>query len=263
MDKEIVVIVPTEAAAYQALTALDALDSDGSLELYASTVVGKRTDGTIEVKDSRDQRGPWGTVIGLTGGALIGLLAGPAGAAAGGAIGATVGIGGDLTYSGFSGDFVYDVSEKLQPGTFAVVASISEDWTMPLDLAMAPLGATVLRQATDEVVAAQLKADDQALKDEWAHFEAEVAGAKGEAKAKLEAKREALRARQAASRERMHARATALQNRWDAMKSSIESKVSSAKAEAKARHTRHHDKLARFAEAQRASFKEMFATTSA
>jgi uncharacterized membrane protein len=263
MNKELVVIVSTEAAAYKVLTALQGLDAEGSLELYASTVIGRNTDGTIAVKDSRNQHAPWGTVVGASGGALIGLLAGPAGAAIGGAIGAVVGLGSDVSYSGFPGDFVFEVAGQLQPGTFAVIASVMEDWTMPVDAALAPFGATVLRQATDEVVTAQLAAEDQALKDEWAHFESEVASATGEAKAKLEAKREALRASQAAARQRMRTRAEALQGRWDARMSSIQGKVSGAKSDAKVRHQRHHDKLARFAEAQRRSFKDLFSTTTA
>jgi uncharacterized membrane protein len=263
MNKELVVIVPTEATAYKVLTALQGLDAEGSLELYASTVIGRNADGTIAVKDSRNQYAPWGTVAGTTGGALIGLLAGPADAAIGGAIGAVVGLGTDVSYSGFPGDFVFDVAKQLQPGTFAVIASVLEDWTMPVDTALAPFGATILRQATDEVVTAQLLAEEQALKDEWNHFESEVAGATGEAKVKLEAKREALRAKQAASRERMRARAAALQSRCQAKMSSIQNKVSDAKYEAKVRHQRHHDKLARFAEAQRQSFKDLFSTTAA
>src|SRR5262249_48897947 len=98
---------------------------------------------------------------------------------------------------------------------------------------------------------------------EWAHFEAEVAATTGEARAKLEAKREELRTKQAAQRARMRTRATALQDRWNARLSSIQSKVSDSKAEAKVRHERHLDKLSRFVEAQRASFRDLFSSSAA
>ncbi len=42
MDKEIVIVVPTEDAAYRVVQALGALDDEGSIELYASAVVTKR-----------------------------------------------------------------------------------------------------------------------------------------------------------------------------------------------------------------------------
>ena len=155
MDKEIVIVVPTEASAYQVVKALSVLDAEGSIELYASAVVEKRADGAVDIKDTRRRNGPWGTALGLSTGALIGLLAGPVGAAVGATIGGAAGLGGDLAYSGFQGDFVHEVSSRLEPGTYAVCASISEDWTEPVDAAIRPLGGTILRQATDDLVVAQ------------------------------------------------------------------------------------------------------------
>src|SRR5262249_31908788 len=150
MDKELVIIVANEKHAYDVVKALQALDDEGSIELYSSTVVGKGADGLLTTKDQRGTDIPWAGALGLATGALIGLLAGPAGAAIGGAVGGTVGLGSDIVYAGFSGDFVYDVASRLQPGTYAVVASVWEDWTVPVDAAVAPYSATVLRQATED-----------------------------------------------------------------------------------------------------------------
>src|ERR1700733_13554616 len=116
MDKELVIIVPTEQAAYEVVKALELLDAEGSIELYSSTVVAKATGGAVSVKDTRQFHGPWGTVLGISTGALIGLLGGPVGVALGAAIGGTVGLTGDLAYSGYTGDFVHDVTARLQPG---------------------------------------------------------------------------------------------------------------------------------------------------
>src|SRR5271165_5854691 len=132
MDKQLVIVVQNEMAAYDVVKALKALDDEGSIELYSSTVLVKAADGSLSVKDSRDLRGPWGTVLGLSTGALIGLLAGPLGAAVGAAVGGAAGLGGDLAYSGFVGDFVQDVAAGLAPGGHAVVASVWEDWTVPV-----------------------------------------------------------------------------------------------------------------------------------
>ena len=259
MNKELVIVVPNEAAAYEVVKALRGLDDEGSIELYSSTVVVKTPGGTLTIKDKEHRRGPWGTVLGFSTGALIGLLAGPVGAAVGAAVGGAAGLGGDLAYSGFAGEFVQDVGARLQPGGHAVVASVWEDWTVPVDVAVAPFASAVSRQLTEDVVVAQIRADWQAVKEEQEHLDAEIAHATGAAKAKLEAQRNELRAKQAAQKERLHQRAAKLQESWDAKIASIEAKAASAKAEAKARHQQHVEKLSRFAAAQKGAFRDLFA----
>jgi uncharacterized membrane protein len=259
MDKELVIVVPTEAGAYQAMKALSALDESGAIELYSAVVVTKTANGNVTVKDKSHLREPWGTVLGMTTGALVGLLAGPVGVAVGAAVGGAAGLGGDLAYSGFVGEFVRDVAGRLNPGGFAVCASVWEDWTVPVDLEMTPLGAVVYRQATEEVVAAQIRSDWQDVKDQEAHLEAEIARATGEAKAKLEARRAELRAKGAARRERLQKRERSLEQSWEAKIASVRAKAANAKAEAKARHEQHAEKLARFEAAQKAAFRDLFA----
>ena len=259
MDKEIVVVVPTDTAAYEVVKALKGLDDEGSIELYSSTVLVKSKDGAVTIQDTRHLHVPWATVLGVSTGALIGLLAGPVGAAIGAAVGGAAGLGGDLAYSGFAGDFVRDVASKLQAGGFAVVASVWEDWSVPIDTAVTPLGAVVFRQATDDVVTAQIRAEMASLKEEQAHLEAEIGHATGEAKAKLEAKNSELRAKQTAQRERLRARADKLEESLQVKISSIKQKSGAAKAEAKTRHEQHMEKLSRFAATQKASFRELFA----
>ena len=192
-------------------------------------------------------------------GALIGLLAGPAGVAVGAAVGGAAGLGGDLAYSGFAGDFVRDISAKLPPGGHAVVASIWEDWTVPVDVALAPFGGAIFRQATDDVVIAQIRSDMQAIKEEQQHLEAEMSKATGEAKAKLEAKRAELRGKQAVQREKLRGRADKLEESWKAKLESIKEKAAAAKAEAKTRHEQHMEKLSQFTTLQRQAFRELFA----
>jgi uncharacterized membrane protein len=238
--------------------ALKALDDEGSIELYTSTVVGKSADVGVHVKDARSVP-LWGTALGVSTGALIGLLAGPLGAAVGAAVGGAAGLGGDLAYSGFAGDFVRDVSARMEPGSTAVCASLWEDWPVPVDVAVGPYGAIVFRQATDDVAVAQIRAEVQSLKEAESHLEAEIAQAKGDAKAKLEAKRAELRAKQAAQRERLQSRARKLQESWDARIASIKEKATAASAQAKVRHQQHVEKLDRFVSLQKQAFRELFA----
>ena len=175
MNKEIVIVVPTEVAAYEVVKALKGLDAEGSIELYASNVVVKTPSGGITIKDKEHIRGPWGTLLGASTGALIGLLAGPVGAAVGAAVGGAAGLGGDLAYSGFVGDFVQDVAARLAPGGHAVVASVWEDWTVPVDVAVAPFAVGgVFRQSTDDIVTAQIRSELQTMKEEAQHLDAEI-----------------------------------------------------------------------------------------
>src|SRR5262245_61952840 len=105
MDRDLVVVVPTESAAYDALRALRKLDDEGSIELYAEAVITKQQDGEVKLQAKRDAMLGLGTLLGASTGALVGLLAGPAGAAAatGVAVGGGAGIASDIAYSGFSG----------------------------------------------------------------------------------------------------------------------------------------------------------------
>jgi uncharacterized membrane protein len=258
MDKEIVIVVPNETSAYEVVKALKALDDEGSIELYSSTVLAKSKDGAMSIKDTRHLHGGWGPLLGLSTGALIGLLGGPVGMAVGAAVGGVAGLGGDLAYSGFAGDFVRDVAKRLEPGHYAVCASVWEDWAVPVDVAVAPFGAVVSRQGTDDVVMAQIRGEMKELKEEQAYVDAEIARATGEAKAKLEARRSELRAKQAAQRERLQKRVTQIQESWDAKIASVKKKAADAKAAAKTRHQEHAEKLSRFAALQKESFRELF-----
>jgi len=259
MDKEIVIIVPNEQSAYEVVRTLKSLDDEGSIELYLANVISKTPNGVQRVEDGRHMHAPLAAALGATAGALIGFLGGPAGAAIGAAIGGSIGLGGDLAYTGLAGDFVYDVANRLPVGGCAVIASVWEDWTVPVDTAMQRYGGVVLRQTTDDVVIAQIRADMQSLKDEEQHLEAEIAKANGEAKAKLVAQRDALRKKQQAQRERLRARANKLEAEWNARIESIKQKQKAAHEEAKKRHELHAQKLARFADMQKQSFRELFA----
>jgi len=258
MDTEIVIIVPSQQTAYEVVRALKALDDEGSIELYLANVITKTPTGVQRVEESRHIHPPLSAALGATAGALIGFLAGPAGAAVGAAIGGTIGLGGDLAYTGLASDFVYDVAKRLPVGGCAVIASVWEDWTVPVDTAMQAYGGVVLRQTTDDVVMAQIRAAMEAIDEEEEHLEAEIAKAKGDAKAKLEAQRDVLRAKQAAQRERLRARANKLEAEWNARIESIKQKNKAASEAAKKRHELHAQKLAHFAAEQKQSFRELF-----
>ena len=257
MDRDIVVIVQSDQEAYEAIKALSQLSLEGSIELYSSAVIKKAKGEVLVVRDNGPD-GPLGTLLGASLGALTGLLAGPAGAAAGAAIGGAAGLTTDVVYSGIGGDFVRQVAGRLNEGTYAVIASVWEDWAVPIDTAMAPFGGVVIRQTTDEIAAAHIKAEMNALKEEQAHVRAEVKKATGEVKAGIDADLKELEAKQKERQERLKAKAHALEERWQAQVAAIRQGAESAKVEAKRRHELHLAKLSRFAELQGESFRALF-----
>jgi len=146
MDRMLVVVFDNESKAYQGEQALNQLNGEGSIAIYAETVLTKNGDGTTTMKQESDQ-GPLGTLGGTAFGSLIGLLGGPAGFVAGAAAGALAGSVADLDNARVGADFVDDVNKKLSPGRVAVIAEIDEDWTTPVDTRMEALGGTVFRRA--------------------------------------------------------------------------------------------------------------------
>jgi uncharacterized membrane protein len=80
MDRMLVVVFDNEAKAYEGKKALQQLDNEGSVSVYAYAVLTKNADGTASIKQG-DDAGPLGTLVGTSLGSLIGLLGGPTGLA--------------------------------------------------------------------------------------------------------------------------------------------------------------------------------------
>src|SRR5215831_4625308 len=191
MDRMLVVVFNNEKTAYEGSRALQQLDGDGSIAVYAAAVLAKKVDGTTEVKQG-DEAAPWGTLAGTAVGSLIGILGGPVGVAVGAATGAMVGAIPDLDNARVGSDFLDDVGKTLTPGKVALVAEIDEDWTTPVDTRMEALGGYVHRRSLSDVVDTQDERDIAAMKADIAQLKAEHADAKAERKAKLQARIDAL-----------------------------------------------------------------------
>jgi uncharacterized membrane protein len=242
MDKMLVVVFPTESAAYEGSKALSALDQEGSIVLYATSVIAKDAAGHVTVKQEADE-GPLGTTVGLLTGTLIGLVAGPAGALAGAYVGTFGGGIFDLTRAGVAYDFVDEVSGSLKPGKVAVVAEINEDWVTPVDTRMEALGGEVLRRARTEVVDAQITSEQIAMKEEIAELKAEAAKATGDAKSKLQKRIDAASARLQGLQSRSKAAFDADQRQLDAKLRILQDRTAKAKGDAKSRFQQRADKV--------------------
>lgn len=187
MSKYIVVIFPDERKAYEGKRALGELHAEGSITVYGTAVIAKEPNGRILTKDAVNS-GPLGMGVGALVGGLVGIIGGPIGVAVGLGSGSLLGGTADLANAGVAADFADAVSEKLKPGTTALVAEVSEDWITPLDVSMELIGGEVIRKwrydfedEQFERAISEDKAEVARLKEEWKQ-------ASAERKAKLKAR---------------------------------------------------------------------------
>jgi uncharacterized membrane protein len=230
MDRMLVVVFDNESKAYKGKEALQLLNREGSIGLYAYAVVTKNPDGTATVKQS-DDASPLGTLTGTSIGSLIGLLGGPVGLAIGATVGFLTGATADIDNARVGADFVDDVTKVLLPGRVAVVAQVDEEWTTPVDTRMESIGGIVFRRALSEV---QDTVDDEevaGIKADIAQMKAEHAQAHADRKAKiqeainkldskLQARLQLAKDRRAASEREAQAKAKALKAKAAAASSS-------------------------------------------
>jgi uncharacterized membrane protein len=187
MDRMLVVVFDNESKAYEGKTALQRLDGEGSISIYAYAVLKKNADGSATVKQG-DDVGPLGTLVGTSFGSLIGVLGGPVGVAIGAAAGMAAGSTLDLNNVRVGSDFINDVQKVLSPNKVALIAEIEEDWTSPVDTRMEAIGGTVFRRALSEVRDTANQEDVAAMKADLAQMKAEHAKAHADRKAKLQDK---------------------------------------------------------------------------
>jgi len=187
MERMLVIVFDNEKKAYDGSRALVELDSEGSISVYAEAIIEKNDDGTVVVKQI-EEGFPISTVSGTSIGALIGLLGGPIGVAVGAVGGTFAGSIWDMSRAGVNAEFLDDVSARLTPGKWAIVAEISEEWVTPVDTRMEALGGTVFRIGQRDVVDEQNAREVAAIEAEVAQLKAEQDKSMAEDKAKLQTK---------------------------------------------------------------------------
>ena len=235
MDRMLVVVFDTESKAYEGKKALFQLENESNIVVYAYAVVGRNADGTTRVQQN-DDPGPLGTLVGTSLGALIGLLGGPVGVAVGAAAGLVAGGTVDLNNARIGEDFVDDVRQQLQPGKFAVVAEIQEDWTTPVDSRMEAIGGKVFRRALSEVKHTLNDEDVAAMKADIAQMKAEHAKAHADRKAKLQEKINQLDSKIQARLEKAKERRQAAEAQAKAKVEILKAKAAALKAKASEKH---------------------------
>lgn len=190
-DRNVIVVnFSSDASAYQAITTLKELDSQGQIDLAAAAVVARDDDGQVDVKDEVADGSYSGTVGGGLIGLLIGIVGGPLGILIGGATGVLVGSLFDAHDAGHSESALSEVSRSIRAGRTALLAEVDEQSTEVIDAAMREIDGKVLRRSADDVeseVAASEDAQRKAKREARKHLiEARHQKHKDEIRAKLE-----------------------------------------------------------------------------
>ena len=230
MDNMLVVVFDSERQAYEGSRALKDLHAEGTITLYAETVIAKDPDGKASVKQSETQ-GPLGTAVGMLTGSLIGALGGPIGMAAGASLGTLGGATFDYATTIVGTDFLEEATSHVAPGKAAVVAEVGEEWTLPLDTRMEAIGGTVLRRTRIDVMDAQISRDVEAMDAGLAALDAEYDKAAAEDKAKLESKIATAKAKIQQTRDRARASVEATHREAQAKLAAVREQAAHAHAQ--------------------------------
>jgi uncharacterized membrane protein len=137
MEKMFVVVFDEEEKALEGESALRDLDYDGDISVYAEAVVKKNADGSLTLEQSDNVYSGDLLVKGATD-ALLDLL------------GRSLEENAaenllELERAGVSVDFLIDVSSKLKPGKWALVADATEEDPAPFEKSMKELGGSIFR----------------------------------------------------------------------------------------------------------------------
>jgi uncharacterized membrane protein len=177
--------------AYQALTDLKQLDSQGQIKIAAAAVVTRDPDGRVDVKSDVADDPYIGTASGGLIGLLVGVIGGPLGVLLGGTYGALVGSLFDIDEVETTESVLGEISKQVQPTRTALLAQVTEQSPEVIDTAIARLDGAVMRRPLIDVEAeivaaneAQRNAEREARKELQ---RARVDKSKTEAHAKVEA----------------------------------------------------------------------------
>jgi uncharacterized membrane protein len=181
--------------AYQALTDLKQLDSQGQIKIAGAAVVTRDPDDRVDV-NSEVANDPYvGTASGGIIGLLIGIIGGPVGVLLGGTYGMVVGSLFDIDDVETTESVLREISNQVHATRTAVLAQVTEQSPEVIDTAMARLGGQVMRRPVFEV-------------------EQEIAAAQdAQRKAKREARKELQKARLEESKEDAHAKVEELKSK--------------------------------------------------
>jgi len=189
MTNLIVITFSNESKAIDGSHKLSELESFGDVSIFEKAMVKKDANGNVTVLES-DTTDGLRTLSGMAIGTMLGALGGPVGLLVGMLGGTMTGALLDSDHFDFSEDFGAKVSSRLQPGTVALIAEISEEGPSIVDTALEPLAATISRSDVDyeydEYEDDQVEEIDDEISAERAEFKSAVAGDKAKIQKKID-----------------------------------------------------------------------------
>jgi uncharacterized membrane protein len=194
-ENVVVVGFSDDSSAYEALTTLKELDSQGQIKVVEAAVVRRGDDGRIDVKDQVGEDSFAGTASGGLVGLLIGILGGPLGVLIGGATGLMIGSLYDMADADDTDSVLSDASKSVQAGRNALLAQVVEQSPEVVDTAMRGLSGTVVRRSVSDLEN-EIAAADEAQRE-----------------AKKEARKKLRKARHEKHREEAHAKVEELKSK--------------------------------------------------
>lgn len=188
--------------AYQALTDLKQLDSQGQVKIAGAAVITRDLDGHVDIKSEVGKEPYEATAVGGIIGLLVGIIGGPLGVLLGGATGVLVGSLFDIEDGETTESVLGDISKQVHPTRMAVLAQVTEQSPEVIDTEMARLGGEVMRRPLVDV-------------------EREIAAAReAQRKAKHEARKELHKAHAEKTKEDAHAKVEELKSKLNRSKAS-------------------------------------------
>ena len=164
-DNVIVVRFDEPSKAYQALSELNSLGREGRVDVRSAVLLERSKDGTVKMPEGSDSAAGFYLVSGGLIGMLVGALAGPIGMLLGGSIGAMGGSAGELARADDQDVALQAIGERIQPGSTALVAEVTEPAEEVIDGAMAALGGQVTRRPASDVYAEVVSAENASIEE--------------------------------------------------------------------------------------------------
>jgi uncharacterized membrane protein len=161
MDDSVIVVQFDEPSkAYQALSELNRIDSEGKVDVKSAVLLERSKDGSVQTPEGADKAAGYYLASGGLIGLLVGALAGPVGMLLGGSFGAMAGSIGELDRADDQDVALQTIGERIQPGSPALVAEVTEPAEEVIDGAMAKLGGKVTRRPARDVYAEVVATED-------------------------------------------------------------------------------------------------------
>jgi uncharacterized membrane protein len=162
VDSVVVVGFYENAKAYEGFSKLKSLSDQQQLTARSAALVERDQNGTMQIKDSFEADTGVATAGGGLVGMLLGAIAGPYGMLLGFTGGALAGGSFELDRGDEQDEVLTQLNAAINPGHTVLVAEVNEPSIEVLDKAMGDLGGAVIRKSEADVLTELEAAEDAA-----------------------------------------------------------------------------------------------------